>query len=425
MNQSDRRLRVLLIGRHFWPLGSFDDAGHLIDLATRLHQLGHHVEVVTPRQANTWSEQFQFREFAIHRPLRIFRSGWTSRGDRSVGKYIKSLRDWVCENHASADLIYCDGATEECVAAVESARKLNLPVVVRVAGFGAASDLTSSDSRRNVRRCISAARDADAVVVNSASVHRRMLSEGYNDAKFCRIPIGIGRVPDSSLHDKAELRTALAKINGDLHVFDTMSVVLSVERMCQDSGLMKLVQSARILSERIPGLQYWMIGDGPKRDSIFSHLKGEGLRQAMAMPGSFGIIGDLFQAADLLVHAGDDGYQSHLPQAVAHAIPLVIANTEVAREFFAVSTAEVQQEIADGRFESGIRWFEPQRPRTLRIAIESILSDIPAAQRQSKELFKRMHSLRDENESLQAYVRLFRGLVQDRNNSNGHRMQGA
>ncbi|PNY34540.1 hypothetical protein C2E31_22810 [Rhodopirellula baltica] len=275
VNQSDRRLRVLLIGRHFWPLGSFDDAGHLIDLATRLHQLGHHVEVVTPRQANTWSEQFQFREFAIHRPLRIFRSGWTSRGDRSVGKYIKSLRDWVCENHASADLIYCDGATEECVAAVESARKLNLPVVVRVAGFGAASDLTSSDSRRNVRRCISAARDADAVVVNSASVHRRMLSEGYNDAKFCRIPIGIGRVPDSSLHDKAELRTALAKINGDLHVFDTMSVVLSVERMCQDSGLMKLVQSARILSERIPGLQYWMIGDGPKRDSIFHTSKAK------------------------------------------------------------------------------------------------------------------------------------------------------
>ncbi|MCC9603120.1 hypothetical protein LOC67_21430 [Stieleria sp. JC731] len=411
MSRSDRRLRLVLVGRHFWPHGSFDAAGHLIQLASNLHSLGQHVEVVVPRQANSCSEKFQFREFDVHRPLRMFRTGWSGRGDRSATKYIKSLREWLCQTQRDCDLIYCDSAQEECIAAVQAAKHLQVPAVVRIAGMGTSSDLSDSQGRRNVKHCVSTAMKADAIVVNNATIQRRLIIDGFGDAKTCRIPIGIGQAIQSPLQDKTLLRTALARINGDLHLFEGMSVVLSVERMQTSSGISTLVQTARILSERISGLQYWFIGDGPKRDAIFSHLKGEGLRQAMAMPGSFGIMDDVFGASDLMVHTGDDGYQSHVPRAIQMEIPLVIANTEVAREFFAVSSAEVQQQLTSADFDSPIRWFNPERPRSLRLAIESILDDPEAAKRQAVLLRKHMQGLRNEDDSLRQYMQLFRRLV--------------
>ncbi|MDM4014893.1 glycosyltransferase [Roseiconus lacunae] len=405
-----------MIGRHFWPLGAFDAAGHLMQLATMLSATEFQVDVVTPRQANVWSERFQFREFNVHRPIRMFRTGWSSRGDRSISKYIKSLKEWICENRCSPDLIYCDQAREESIAVVEAAKQLGIPSVVRIAGNGSASDLFETKGRRNVKRCLQAAVRADAVVVNSGSVQRQLIIDGFDGAPTCRIPIGVVRGAEASSNLKSDLRGAMAKINGDLHVFDTGVVVLSVERMSDQSGLMTLVESARVLSERLPNLCYWFIGDGPKRDSIYSYLKGEGLRQMMAMPGSFGLLSDVFQAADLMVHAGDDGFQNQVPLAITHRLPLVIANGETAREFFAVSQQEVQEQIASGQFETGIYWFDPARPRTLRIAIETITQDLDRAEAKATELRRTMQTVRDASASLEQYARLFRRLIDAKRN---------
>ena len=64
----NRRPRVLLVGRHFWPHGSIDTAGHTIRLAIGLQRHGFHVEVVTPRHHSTWAQVFHYRDVQVHRP---------------------------------------------------------------------------------------------------------------------------------------------------------------------------------------------------------------------------------------------------------------------------------------------------------------------------------------------------------------------
>ena len=394
-------------------------------LATNLNSLGAHIEVVTARQAASWPDRFKFREFKVHRPVKLFRTGWSGRADRSALRYVKSLKDWIIEHQQSIDLIYCDSIQEECIASVEAARQLSIPSVVRVAGAGQSSDLIDSGEHRNVKRCLAAATKADAIVINSGSIQRKFVSSGYSDEKVCRIPIGVFRPVNHSLNEKEHLRLAMGRINGDLFVQDATSVILSVERMTKDSGIMTLVRSSPAISERINGLQYWYIGDGPIRDAIYSHLKGEGLRQCIAMPGSFAVMDDVFRAADLMVHTGDDGYQHHVPKAVSNELPLVIAASEAACEFFAVSMSDAEKQINSAQFDAGLWWFDSARPRTLRVAIESIIQDFAAAKMQTVALRKRMQTLRDENQSLHQYLQLFRRLIDSNEKSNDHRNQGA
>ncbi|MEO1530151.1 MAG: hypothetical protein AAFX06_32530, partial [Planctomycetota bacterium] len=286
-----RRLRVLIVGRHFWPLGSFDSAGHLMDLAVGLQRHGMHLEIVTPRHGSGWSKQFTCREMAVHRPLQLFRTGWAARADRSVSRYIRDLTRWLIENGGGADVMLCDRAREESIAVVDACRKLGIPSVVRLGGHGASSDLTFLRDDRMGARCRNSTLTADAVLVNDASSHREWLASGASPSNVhrmtpCLVP------PESTATQRASIRRSLGRVNRDLFVPADTTVLLSVERMNRDSGLQQLVESALRLASDTPSLQFWLIGDGPKRDSIYNRLRGDGLSQATAMPGSFGSMDD-------------------------------------------------------------------------------------------------------------------------------------
>lgn len=424
MSDPARPVRVLLLGRHFWPLGSIDSAGHLMELATGLHLAGLHVSVVTPKFSRSWSETFTFREFDVYRPFRIFRSGWTARGDRTASRYIRYVRDWIASNPVSCDVVYCDGGREEAVAAVEAARWTGCPSVVRIAGHGNCSDLDYFSQSRMGKRCRSSVMSADAVILGDARSQRRWIATGGNAERVQRIPIGIGPSLSVGLSSRKNLRRSMSQINGDLFVPDACSVILSVERMRRDSGLMTLVESAYSLSEKITGLQYWFIGDGPKRESILLRLKSDGLRQAISMPGSFGLMDDVFSAADLMVHVGAEGFEHQVPTAISAALPLIVANTEVARDFFSISEAEARREIIEKRTDAEhcpiaqtdspgelVWWFDPTRPKTLRLAIDQIVSNLETARSRADRLRKLLQRVQSRSESIDCYTRLFRRLA--------------
>lgn len=432
MTASERPARVLLIGRHFWPHGSIDAAGHLVELATGLQSAGLQVSVVTPKHSASWPEQFVFREIMVYRPIRMFRTGWTARGDRSPSRYIRYLKDWIESNLKSCDIVFCDSGCEESIAAVAAARAIGVPVVIRIGGNGCCSDFEFFAQHRSGKRCRSAINTADAVVLGTAIDERRWLVEGGQRTRVRRIRVGIGPTPDQGLSSQQCLRLALSRINGDLLVPDSCSVVLSIERLRKDSGVTTLVKSAYSLSQKIDGLQYWLVGDGPARDSIYTQLKGDGLRQSVAMPGSFGLIDDVFSAADLLVHIGDEGFEHQIPAAISAGLPLVMANSEVSRDFFSTTAADVQQKILDRRPDSigepidtpghqtateslaqWVWWFDPQRPKTLRFAIDQVVNNLDSARRRAQTLRKTMQRSRPRSESIQHYVDLFRQLIRD------------
>ncbi|QDV43756.1 Glycosyl transferases group 1 [Stieleria neptunia] len=399
-----------------------------MELATGLRLAGAQVSVLTPKHAGSWAEKFTFRECQVHRPIRMFRTGWTARGDRTASRYIRYLRDWIESDPTSCDIVYCDAGREEAIAAVEAAHALGVPSVVRLSGHGECSDFEFFKHSRIGKRCRSAVMDAAAVIVDSASAHRRWLAEGGDKARVHRIAHGIGPTIEHGLSSPKNLRRAMARINGDLFVPESCSVVLSVERLDRNSGIMTLVKSAYLLSNKIQGLQFWLIGDGPLRETIYARLKGDGLRQSMAMPGSFGSPDDVFAAADLMVHVGDAGFEHQVPTAIAAALPLVLANTETAREFFGVNESEVRQRIIERRGDAlqpapeavdGVSeraghlvwWFDPARPKTLRFAIEQIVGNLEHARRRAQQTRRIMQRTRSRSESIERYVTLFRQLT--------------
>ncbi|MEL6109377.1 MAG: glycosyltransferase [Planctomycetota bacterium] len=414
-----RRLRVLMVGRHFWPLGSFDSAGHLMDLAVGLHRHGFHIEVVTPRHGSGWTERFTFREIMVHRPLPIFRSGWATRSDRTASRYVRDLTSWLTKTAAGVDLILSDRAKEEAIAVVDAARALNIPSIVRIGGHGDGSDLAYFADNRLGARCKANALAADATVVNDARSHRRWLTLGADAATVHRmapylIPI------DAAATERSALRHSLARINGDLLVPEGATVLLSVERMRRESGLIHLVESAMNLAKQFTDLQFWLIGDGPRRDWVYNRLRGDGLRQSTAMPGSFGSHDDILIASDLMVHSGDEGFESQVPRAIMAAVPLVVANTETARDFFGFSKEEIQNRDAGTSAPASdvnpsdvnlVHWYQPDDTESLRRAVSKVVFHREESRRKAESLRRRMQQLYPREELTNRYSSLIRDLV--------------
>jgi glycosyltransferase involved in cell wall biosynthesis len=413
------------VGRHFWPHGSIDAAARLIDSATGLHQAGFKLTVVTPKYAASWSERFSFRDFEIKRPVRMFKHGWTVRNDRSPARYIQRLSSWLADRLPAFDVLYVDGCREEAIASVSAARSRRVPVVIRLGGHGAGSDIDVFRRDRNAKRFITAGLSADQVIVNSASAHRAWISLGGSAEKTTRIHTGIGHSIERTAEQQKSLRHALAQINGDLLAPEASHVVLSVERMNHESELRTLVHSAYSLDSHVSQLLFWFVGDGPTRDTIFARLKSDGLRQSVALPGSFATMDDVFCAADLLVQSGDEGFEAHIPNAIASGLPLVMANTDVAREFFDASAATVTTRMLSQRSAAetvpetslqhvpqGVWWFDPNRPKTLRFAIEQITRHPLAARRRADQLRRLMQRQHPRSTATEETAKLLRQLAQ-------------
>ncbi|MEM0926923.1 MAG: glycosyltransferase, partial [Planctomycetota bacterium] len=334
-----RRPRVLVVGRYFWPLGCFDQAVHLMSLTNGLHESGMHVEVLTPKYHTDWADQFRFRDVAVHRPFRPPRTAWKKPFDRGTNRYVESLTQWILHHGKHFDLLYCDSAREESLAVMTAATALGIRSIVRVSGRGTASDIEWMKHSRYGKRVFQAASDASAIVVADASSERKWYANGGDSAKLIRICPGV--FPSEPLGQQ-ELRASLSRINRDFFVPQEHQVLLSIERHEQESGIRAIANAANSLSIELPRLQYWLVGDGQNREAIYSKLRSDGLRQSIAMPGSFGRVDDIFYAADLIVHAGDDGFDALIPSAVEAGLPLVLADSEAARSCFNTRSADLQ-----------------------------------------------------------------------------------
>ncbi|MEM6473183.1 MAG: glycosyltransferase, partial [Planctomycetota bacterium] len=323
-----RRPRVLMVSRYFWPLGCFDGAVHLMAIARGLSECGFHVDVLTPKYHTEWAESFRFRDISVYRPVRAPKVGWKKAFDRGTTRYIDFLTQWLLSHGGGYDVLYCDSAREEAISTVAAAKELGLKCMVRVAGLGTASDLEWMNSSRFGKRIVGALSLADLVVVGDADAERSWHTFGIRGPKLARIRSG---VYPSELEDKQDLRSAFARINGDLFVPSGSQVALSVERHDASSGVMQLANAAVGLSREAPSLHYWFVGDGANRDAVYSRLRGDGLRQSFVMPGSFGLIQDVFQAADFLIQTGEAGFDALVPAAIEAGLPIVLANNAAAR----------------------------------------------------------------------------------------------
>ncbi len=405
----NHRLRVLLIGRHFWPHGSTDSAGFLVQTACALHRHGVHVEVVTPRYASSWPEEFMFREIMVHRPAAAPRSDW------SMGRYIRHLSNWLRQYAGSFDVILVDAIRDESVAAIEASKSLGCATILRSSGWGLHSDPVWWQTSRSARRCGATGKMADAVIAKSAACQRALLADGYAANRIERIDQGFAAGPVRSAESRRLARKALCLVNSDLATHGDSPVVICTARMTRESGVHLFVKAARHLIARYPDLRLWFIGDGPHRDSIYETMRGDGVRASIAMPGSFCDVDDLFAAADVFLQTDDDGLDFFLPNAISAELPIVTLDTESTRTLISggpVDTAK--RRLAKDDPNSLVEWCPAATSKYIRLGLLRVLDDLPGYQAKASQLRRLLVRTRPQSETIGAYVALMQRLANNR-----------
>jgi glycosyltransferase involved in cell wall biosynthesis len=407
-----------MIGRRYWPHGSFDSANLLVQTACAMHRRGVHVEVLTPRYASSWPESIMIREVPVHRAVSAPRSEW------GMGKYMRGLAAWIQQHAASFDVVFVDSIREEALVAVDVAKQLGIPTIVRCRGWGRFSDCLWWQSSRLARRCGAMARGADIVVANSASSERALLMEGFESERIERIVQGFAASPARTAARRKDARRVLASANGDLVTESDTPVVLCHATMTRDQGADLLVGTTRALLIRYPNLRIWFAGDGPHRDSMYQRLRSDGVRASIAMPGSFTDSEDLFAAADLYVQCDEEGLEYFLPTAVASGLPVVaVENTSIRSVLDAESgddSLRPAQELepdhrlvsSRGRPSDLLQWCPSATPKELRLAIARVLEGWPATRDRAAELRRVLLRSRPLTQTTDAYVGLVARLSQ-------------
>lgn len=402
-----RPLRVLLLGRHFWPHGSIDSAGFLFDLACGLRRGGVHVEVVTPRYSASWPESFEIREIRVHRPAAAPRSDWT------MGRYIRHLTTWMRNNAKSFDVLVVDSIREEVTAAVEASRSLGCATVVRVSGWAANSDPTWWRTSRTARKCEVVGKMVDAVIAKNASDQRELIAAGYDPRRIHRIDHGFQPAVSAADVSRRQARLALGMANSDLITQTDTPVVLCASRLTRGGGADLLSRTARLLVARYPDLRFWFIGDGPHRESMFEYLRGEGVRASIAMPGSFCDVGEVFSAADLFVQLDEDGLDYFLPTAISAEVPVVAIDNRSTRAAITGGTAPPSCPATAA--EAMVQWISAATSKLTRLAIAQAIDDLSTKKEQARQLRRDLLRSRPRSEAISSYIALMERVSRSRN----------
>jgi glycosyltransferase involved in cell wall biosynthesis len=387
-----------------------------MELAGGIQRRGLHVEVLTPRYASSWPETISVREVTVHRAVAAPRSDW------SMGKYVRGLTAWLNQHAESFDVLIADSIREEALAAVEVARARNIRTIVACQGWSKFSDVDWWETSRAARRCAAAGRRADVTIAHAACCERALVVQGFDPAKIERIHPGFPVLPTPTPQRRQDARRALAAANADLRVEADTPVLLCNARMTRDGGINLLVRAAHSLLLRYPNLRLWFTGDGPYRDWIYQHLRSEGIRASIAMPGSFSDSVDLFLAANLYLQTDEDGLDYFLPAAISTELPVV-----------AVDDASIRAVIDEGGFGSMIRndstpepelltnppavrasdsitWCETATPKGIRVGVSKVLDALPSARRRAEQLRRLLLRSRPQSQTTEAYVRLIQRL---------------
>ena len=356
-----QRLRILLVGQHYWPHGSIDSGFALYQLSTELRSRNIHVEVLTPKYSGAWPERLEVAEIQVHRPLAPPRVEWTS------GRYTRQIANWIRERASSYDAVMADSIRDEAIAVVEGTKGTRCLSLLRYSGWGDHSDGEWWNGSRSARKCALVGRESSGVLCPDAVAHRVLLENGFREKQIHRVGTGIPVGTSFSHARRRAARVALASANSDLQTREHTPVVVCFGRMTADSGMNEIARLGRSLIAKIPDLKIWFIGDGPHRDRLFDRLRGDGIRSNIAMPGSFCSLEDLFAAADLFVQHEDDGLSGFLPMALASELPTLVVDRNATRQW-ATATGEVQELL---------NWYTEQPSKSLRLAITEILADLP------------------------------------------------
>ncbi|MEM6363386.1 MAG: glycosyltransferase [Planctomycetota bacterium] len=374
--------RVMLVTRHFWPhaSGQHETAAAAMRLARFWADGGMAVEVVTPKYESSWPSQFVWGSVIVHRLAVAPRSEWSN------SRYVRLLGQWLNQQSERLDAIVGDQMREDvpAIASVASVSEnesnaANVRPTRRYAicgGVGHDGDLAWCQRARAGTRTMKAITRLDQIITTSSATDRALMAQGIADKQLHRMTVPLVRHRAVSTARRNAARKALALANSDMATTSQSRVLLwcgSMEgRPGIESGIGRIVGSARLLLARYPDMRLWLIGDGPLRDWAHTELRAEGVRSLVAMPGSFPDMTDVMDSVDGVIATDAAQVRDLLWDVMRRAIPL-IAPDDVAFKS-AWSFCENAQ-MADC-----IAWYSATQPKSLRKAVRAVWDDLPTSQ---------------------------------------------
>jgi glycosyltransferase involved in cell wall biosynthesis len=186
---------------------------------------------------------------------------------------------------------------------------------------------------------------AHRVVANSSAAAARLRREGVPRARITVIPNGIDLQAFSPRQAPPQLRR-----------------VITVANLRPEKAHEVLIDAAATLRQRHPQLEFWIVGDGPRRDELTALAAARGLTAHMHFLGHREDVPALLAASDLYVlPSRSEAFPNALIEAMAAGLP-VVATT-------AGGIVELVQDGVTGRL------VPPDDAHALASAVGSLVDD--------------------------------------------------
>ena len=341
---SQTSLSIKILSRYFWPYSGARELG-VADLACRLAEFGHEVDLLTVAWNKDWPSEFRYQSVNVKRLVRPGHGPWGSY------RYLKQLGRTVTQG--TTDLVIVCGMGEELVTAHRTVAA-EVPYLVRLDEHSLGID---EDGRSIAQRDFQALTDAKTILVESSWTRDRLLADNRLDAQQVRIAadgIDFDRSPQRDWSRQAAARHVLSQAHPMLHLLPGQPLAVSAAPANGDRGWLDLVEAWQRVTRRYPNAKFWILSDGPRSRKIWDAIVDRQLVESMIMLGQLDELDDLFDAADLYVHPlRKPVVSSMLLRAMGAGLPALV----------------VQSPEFDFQFEDGRQCLiaEPSRPRDLAV----------------------------------------------------------
>ncbi len=395
MSRRLSELRLVVISRRFWPLvgGAETVVGNL---AGQWVQAGCQVDLLTARWEPHWPARMNDHNgVCVHRlaqPKQRFWGTW---------RYMSGVSRWLREHTGDYDLIYVSMLKHDAYAALTTATRHPVPVVLRAEGAGPGGDIwwqrTANFGRRIRRRCL----EANCVIAPSQNIQDELLAAGYRPEKIVRLPNGVPLPGPEEFRPQPAARATLAASQLELQLPVDARLVVFTGRFHPVKGLRHLIDAWPQVLKGCPKAYLWLVGDGDQAGELRQRIRELGLFGRVVLAGPFDKVDDCLLAADVFVLPSlEEGMSLALLEAMAYARAVVATDIPGNREVLA------------GGAPSGLL-VEPGRAETLAAAILRLLNDRELAVGFGRAARERVYNSFSLERTAEEHLRLFEQITSD------------
>ncbi|MCU0710845.1 MAG: hypothetical protein MUC43_02215 [Pirellula sp.] len=287
--------------------------------------------ILTARWNASWPDTMDIRYLSVHRILPAPHSNWNE------SYWQKNLVQWIGLHAKEYDAIYVDRADALLPILSNKGSSWNLPLICRFApgesslGLAPAARLANQAASEACKKC-------QSIVVNNASDHRYLISQGVADAIIQRVEEPPSAWIQRTTAGRGVSRRSLANLSADFVVPDRTAVIAHLGAT-DWASLRQALDSICDLLDSGGMLRVWIVNPFISYSVIHEYLKDRGWHREVLIFDGFDDLEELAKAADLLwVTNPSESAQFTLPLFLAASVPVIVRESEALPSFLSELT---------------------------------------------------------------------------------------